>query len=254
MFTVSHFIWLAISVCVIFFFSVLMNKKDVSLEKVLSIACWVCIVSELVKIFATAIMVPSQDGSLVYPYLETNQLPLHMCSIQILAIFYVKYTKNKNLRDLVFAVMYPTCLVGSILALMMPSIFSTTIKVSEAFTSPIAYQFFLYHSMLFILALALLKKADIKAEYFKKTLIILAVLVFCSIYVNSALAHPVYANGKLISLEHMPNFFFSVKAPVNIVFKTKLQWMLYLLTISVVGIISIFLCYIPIFKKNAKAK
>lgn len=252
MFTVSHFIWLAVCACIIAFFSVLIKKKDVSLDKVLTAACFVCIASELIKVFSTAIMVPSSDGSLVFPYLETNQLPLHMCSIQIIAIFYIKYSKNKKVRDLVMAVMYPSCLVGSILALLMPSIFTTTIKVSQAFTNPIAYQFFLYHSMLFILSLVLLKQGNIKAEYFKKTLIILAVLVFCSIYVNSALAHPIYENGKLISVEHMPNFFFSVKAPINVLLTTKLQWLLYLITISGLGIGSTYLCYIPILRKKAK--
>ena len=51
-----------------------------------------------------------------------------------------------------------TALIGAALALAMPSIFSSTIEVSQAFTHPLAYQFFLYHSTVVVGALTFFMK------------------------------------------------------------------------------------------------
>ena len=65
------------------------------------------------------------------------------------------------MRENILAFMYPTCIIGAFMALMMPSIFTTSIPVEKAFISPISYQFFIYHSMLIALGIIIVKSKEI---------------------------------------------------------------------------------------------
>ncbi|MEE3424484.1 MAG: hypothetical protein VZR26_02835, partial [Erysipelotrichaceae bacterium] len=123
------------------------------MNQVLNICCIICVLSEFTKVFGVIEMVPSADGSIIYPYIPMNHLPLHLCSIQILLIFYVRFVAKGNARENLLSFMYPSCLLGALAALAMPSIFSTSITVDQAFTHPMAYQFFIYHAMLIALGL-----------------------------------------------------------------------------------------------------
>lgn len=151
MFTVYHFVWLAVCAALIAGALIFLKKRRPPLKNVLSVCCVLCVASELVKDLSVIKMVPSADGSMLLPYMEMQHLPFHLCSIQILLIFFVRFARPGKARTTVLAFMYPTALIGAALALAMPSIFSSTIEVSQAFTHPLAYQFFLYHSMLVVL-------------------------------------------------------------------------------------------------------
>ena len=61
MFTIKHFIWLAICAFVVAIASVQLRKRRVDLTKLLTIACAVGIASELIKTFSAFQMVPSTD-------------------------------------------------------------------------------------------------------------------------------------------------------------------------------------------------
>ena len=93
-------------------------------------------------------MVPSATGDIVYPYLEMNHMPFHLCSIQILLIFYTRFTANQKMRENVLAFMYPSCVLGAISAIILSSIFRTSVPAEEAFIHLLPYQVFIYHSML----------------------------------------------------------------------------------------------------------
>ncbi|MBO4358844.1 MAG: YwaF family protein [Erysipelotrichaceae bacterium] len=252
MFTWRHFVWLGICLAIIVTSVVLYRKKRPSLKDVLSICCGVCVYSEVTKVFSTIQMVPSSDGSIILPYIPTNHLPLHLCSIQILLIFFVRFTENKKMREKILAFMYPTCLIGAIMALAMPSIFTTSIPVEKAFTAPISYQFFIFHSMLIALGLIIAMSGEVRWEkkHIYSTLIIIAIAAFVSIYVNSLLASPTYVDGKLVSVDFWPNFFFTYNNPLGIRVTEKWQWLLYLAIISALAIVLVTLCYLPLLKKN----
>ena len=70
MFSVNHILWMLI--CIILTAGALfcLKKYRPSFTQVLNIACAVCILSELVKVFGTIELIPSADGSMLYPYLE----------------------------------------------------------------------------------------------------------------------------------------------------------------------------------------
>ena len=256
MFTMGHIIWLAI--CLMsgvgaFWY---LKKNKPALEKVLSVACVGCVISELVKTFSVLQMVPSADGSAMHLYLEMHHLPLHLCSIQIAMIFYARFSKNKANRETVLAFMYPTCAIGAFLALMMPSIFTADTSVADAFLRAHPYQYFLYHVMLVVLGLyiAVSGEVDIKPKHYRSTMAILSVLAFASIYFNSMFAAPTYVNGELVSVDMSTNFFFTQEAPLGIALTEKWHWFVYLAVIASLGVVLIGLFYLPFFRKARKEK
>ena len=138
MFSWQHFVWLGICALLVAFAIIRYRKGSASLNQVLNICCIICVLSEFTKVFGVIKMVPSADGSIIYPYIPMNHLPLHLCSIQILLIFYVRFVAKGNARENLLSFMYPSCLLGALAALAMPSIFSTSITVDQAFTHPMA--------------------------------------------------------------------------------------------------------------------
>ncbi|MBQ9424624.1 MAG: YwaF family protein [Erysipelotrichaceae bacterium] len=252
MFSWQHIVWLIISFALVVFFLVSYRKKRPPFQKVLNYCLIVCYLSEFIKVFSVLEMVPSADGSMIYPYLPQNHLPLHLCSIQILLITYVRFTENKKMRDSLLAFMYPGCLMGALSALAMPSIFSTTISVNQAFTHPMAYQFFLYHTMLIILGFIIAWSGEIKwtwNDYFR-CLIIIAVMGFVSLYVNSMFASPTYLNGELQHVDFWVNFLFTYQNPLGIRITTIQGWYVYLLILCAAVAILTFICYFPLVRKN----
>ena len=147
MFTWRHLLWLVICAGLIFATVRAYNKKRPGMESVLTTALIIAVLSEIAKMISVIELVPSQNGELMLPYLPLNHLPLHFCSLQIILIAAAKFMKDDRRRETLLAFMAPTCVLGGILALLMPSIFTTTIPVEKAFTSPVSYQFFLFHSI-----------------------------------------------------------------------------------------------------------
>ena len=253
MFSTVHLIWLTISLIIIFISLKTIKDRSVTLDKLLTVACVICIVSEVIKVFSSMQLVPSADGTTMYPYMLPQHLPFHLCSIQIIIIFYVKFTKNTRVRELLLAFLYPTCIIGAVLALIMPSIFTGgTLELTQAFTHPLAYQYFLYHSMLIILGTGVIvtKEVDIRRKHYFTTIGILGILAFISVYLNSMLADPTYVSGELMHVDYTPNFFFTVKLPFDIVYTEIWQWYLYFGFIVIAAIIIIALFYLPFFRKK----
>lgn len=254
MFTVYHFVWLAICLLLIAAAAVYLHRQRPELRKVLGFACAVSVLSELTKTFSVIQLVPSAGGDM-YPYMELQHLPLHLCSIQILFIFYTRFAKDSPAREALLAFMYPSCLVGAACALAMPTIFSTSIEPEEAFTHPLAYQFFLYHTMLVILGLyiPMSGQTEMRRKHYFSTLGILALLAFASLYLNSMFASPVYENDELISVEYTTNFFFTYGTPVGIELTELWHWYLYLGVLAALAAIVVALLYLPCLRRRETA-
>jgi len=256
MFSWQHIVWLLIDAILITASIILYKKHRPSFNKVLNYCLIVCFLSETTKVFGTIRLVPSADGSMMFPYIPNNHLPLHLCSIQILLILYVRFSSNTKMRETILSFMYPSCLLGSLMALAMPSIFTTSITVDQAFTSPMAYQFFIYHAMLFALGIiiAISNEIDWKWKHYGYSMITIITLTFISLYVNSLLAAPTYLNGELQHVDFWPNFFFSYNNPFNIKYTKLWHWYLYLLIIFAVCAILMFICYLIVIRKEKKEK
>lgn len=256
MFSIYHFIWLFICILIIIAILISYNKKRPSLDAVFKTASYICIFSEISKVFTTIKLVPSTNGELLLPYLPLNHLPIHLCSIQIILIFIIRFSKNKGLKENILAFMYPTSIAGAFFALLLPSIFQTTITPNEAFTSLISYQFFIYHSMLIALGIIIVKSNEVKWEFkhIKNAIIFVLLAGFSTLYLNSMFASPNYVDGKLISVDFWTNFFFTYQNPLNIQINEKWQWYLYLLILFVLVILIIFAFIYPLIKKYNKNK
>ena len=257
MFSIYHFIWLFIDAAIIVASTIYLRRHKVSLKDLLTVCCIVCVLSELTKVFNVMKMVPSSDGTHLYPYMELNYLPLHLCSIQIIFIFYARFgNPNSGFYKKLLPFMYPSCIIGAIAALAMPSIFSTSIRPEQAFTSPMAYQFFLFHAMLIVLGLYIYSSGEIEItpKHYGSSMMILAVLAFLSIYVNSLLGSPTYVDGKLVSVDFVTNMFFTYNPPIPIALTKIWHWYLYLLVIGVLAAILVAIAFIPVFRRARKNK
>lgn len=254
MFTLRHFMWLGICIIMILLTLLSFNKKRPSLNKVLTSALVISILSEITKVLSTIKLVPSSNNELLLPYISLNHLPLHFCSIQIILIAIAKYMKDDKKRETLLAFMSPTCILGAIMALLMPSIFNTTITIEQAFIHPISYQFFIFHSMLITLGIIIIKSKEINWQFkhFKNTLILVYLMGFISIYLNSLFASPTYIDGELISVDFWTNFFFTYQNPIGIKLTELWHWYIYLLIIILLTALLLYLFFMPLIKKNNK--
>lgn len=256
MFTLNHFIWLGIVTVLMVTSFVLLMRYRPSLRTVLTVACVICVLSELVKVFSSIEMIPSLDGSEYYPYMKPQHLPLHLCSLQILTVFYARFSGNEKRREYILAFMYPTCTVGALFALAIPSIFSGSVPVAEAFTKPLAYQYFIFHAMLIVLGLYIFASGEInlRPRHYASTLTILGILAFVSLYLNSMFADAVFEDNSLVSVEYTPNFLFTYNPPIDVQLTEIWHWYVYLGVIACLAVILVTLFYLPVFLRAGKSK
>lgn len=253
MFTHQHICWLVICAAVIVLSLRYLLHYKPPLSSVLTVCCIAAIVAELVKTFSKIQMVPSADGSIMHPYIEMSQVPLHLCSLQIVFMFYCRFAKDSAFRDSLLAFMYPSCAIGAFAALMIPTLFSE-IPVARAFTHPQAYEYFLYHSVLVVLGVYIGFSGQVKLrpKHYLTSLAWLGSMAFISLYVNSMLAVPTYENGNLVSVDFAPNFLFTYDTPIGIPLTELRHWYLYLgiLLVLASGLLALF--YIPVFRRAKK--
>lgn len=256
MFSANHFIWLFICLVLITASLIYLNKKKTSLKDLLTACCIVCIVSEVIKVFGTIEIIPSADGTMYYPYLETNHIPLHLCSLQIITIFLARFMKEGKTRTTILAFLSTTAPLGAAFALALPSVLGSTVPTGHEFLHPIAYQTFIFHSMLIVLGIYIYNSKEVKLEskHYWYTLAILGSLAFISLYINSLFGHPVYSADRIVSVEHTTNFLFTYLTPIGLVLKKKWQWLVYLSIIIGLAFGLIALMYIPVFKRERKQK
>lgn len=251
MFSSYHFIWLFICAVLICFSLYTVNKKQIPFSKILNVAVAVCILSEMTKIISAIRFVPLNDGTGMVPYLELNHLPLHFCSLQIIFILLLRFAHlHDKSRHTLMAFMYPTCVLGALLALLMLSIYTSSITPEQSFTHPMAYQFYIFHVMLVFFGLCIYRYMGnrmVPKDYFS-TMYIIVLLAVVSVYMNSVLAVPRYSAGNVVSIENHTNFFFTYVPPVPIHLTSVFEWLLYLVFIFFLSAFLVALMYLPVFR------
>ncbi len=250
MFSIYHFIWLAVCIVFMAVCFLLIKKFKPDFRTILNAALAISILSEITKILSAIEMIPLSDGSGYVPYLELNHLPLHLCSIQIMFIIYVRFSsKGSRFRHIILTFMYAACVVGATAALMMPSIFSTTLTPEESFTHPMAYQFFLFHAMLIVLGVCIYRSEEVGLvpKDYLTTMITIVLFAVVSVYANSIFAMPEYENGALVSIDNHTNFFFSYVPPIPVALTSVGQWVLYLAVLFLAAAVLVAIAYIPVF-------
>lgn len=255
LFSFIHLFWALFCTVEIVVSLWLIKKYNVSLDKLLGISCWICLVCAIVKVLCLTTMVPSADGSKFYPYYSDGDFPFYMCSLQIAGILFCKFTVNERNRKCILAYMYPTCILGAVASIVIPTILSgSPVSFLKIITDPMPYEFFSFHSLLFVIGYTIYKQVDLKPKDFISTMYILFALGFGSIVLNSAMAERVYVNGTLQSIDHVASYFFTMTTANGSSLNPKAVWLRYFGLISLAAIAVITALYIPVFVRANKEK
>ena len=236
MFGLKHIIIIILSVILVV--GLFLLSKKLRFNTICKTMFCIGIVSEIIKIFYYIMANESTHGGV----LPKTDLPLHLCSIQIILVSIVTFTKSEKLRRFVLSFMFPSCLFGGIAAILIPTSSSLSAWV-------ITFQYNLYHIALIIFALRICTSKELKLtiqDYFS-CLKFLLIIMFFAIYVNSI----VYDGSNKI------NFMYVVSPPVDgLPFLTeKFGWFVYIMHYACLILFCVTMSYIkPIITaiKNKK--
>lgn len=117
MFGTKHII--IIICCVIYILGLLLilKKYKPSLRLVVRVLLAIGVCSEAFKVFTYIIINEQRLGG----YLPKTDLPLHLCSIQILFMLILVLSSNEKLKRVLYAFMLPTCLIGGVSSVTVTS-------------------------------------------------------------------------------------------------------------------------------------
>lgn len=227
MFSLEHFIWLAISVVIVVGMTIAYKRFHFSYRCVLNIMLIVSVLSESTKILCN--MIPAPDGRTGL-ILDPGDLPFHLCSIQIFLLFGLKFMiKKEETKEKMLAFMCPTMIIGAVMALFIPT-------VGVKFTVVQVYQYFIFHSFLIFFATYILKEKLVKWKWshYLYNIAYLGGISLLMMWVNSALSGVL---GRV-------NFMYLVRPPMDNLPVLNLNhgWAVYFVTL-----ISLALVLIGIF-------
>lgn len=266
MFSSGHLIFILISVAFITAGTILSRRYIPDINQMLKICLVIGIVSEVIKVFSVANIVPvvtpvvlNGAGGIEFdykalgpytPYINAEHLPFELCSIQLVLIPVALLLKDSLKRNSLYAIMYATQIIGGILAVLLPFLVTEYDSVSSMFLSPRVWQFFLYHSMIITLGLYIggSKEAGIRFEHWKTAVIGILMMDIPSFYLNSIMSEPVYLNGKLAGVSYRVNYFSSYVNPIGLNLTKKWQWILYLCVRFMIAIICVYSLFL--FKRK----
>lgn len=226
MFEATHFIWLGISLVIIFGLLFIQKKYNLNFETILTIMLVMSVCSEVTKILCNMIDSPKGNGGMI---LDPGDLPFHLCSIQILFMFALKYIKNEEMKEKLLAFMIPSMILGATIALFVPTV-GTEFDVVQV------YQYFIYHAFLIFFAIYGLKERLVTWNWkvYFRNIKYLGVIALVVTWINSALS------GVLPRV----NFMYLVYPPMEGLPLLNLDngWAVYFLTL--VGLV---LCLMALF-------
>ncbi len=220
--------------------------RKLKLKQWYKILMWVGIVSETVKVFTYILRNEQTYGG----YLPKTDLPFHLCSIQLIFIALLNFTHSEKLHRVLLAFMMPSCLVGGLAAILIPTSSSLTIPV-------ITVQYFMYHTVIVAFAIYLFYCREIEwtAKDWGNALKMLCFLTFVAIYVNSICYDVVEFTNvdgvKTVEYVSRVNFMYVVDPPVEgLPFLNKNHgWLVYFAHLAFTGLTAVTLCYIkPVVK------
>ncbi len=238
MFTTEHFIWIGICAVLITVMSIWSVKKKVSFRTAALIMAGISIGSELAKIFSHMEFVNGEnaaDGMVI----EAGALPFHLCSLFILAFFYLPFAKNEKFKAYLLNLIVPVSFVGATLAILMAT-------SGTDFTQPYAYQCFVYHAgmLWFSIYLVATKRVRLGCRAWLTNAVSLLCLSLVMIWVNGLLQ------------TYDTNFFYVVRPPVEGLPLLNLDhgWYAYFAALIGCGFVGITLVHLPFLIAEEKKK
>ena len=177
LFGTKHLILVSVSLVLVvlgFIFS-----RKLKFNQMTRIMLFIGIISETIKIFYYIIQNEDTHGGV----LPKTDLPFHLCSIQILFIIALNFSRNEKLKSFLTSFMMPSCLIGGLAALLIAT------DSSRNGLWIITAQYFIYHAaiMVFALYLSVNKEHAPTLKGYFSCLKMLIIIMFFAIYINSML-------------------------------------------------------------------
>ncbi len=251
MFGTKHLIILAVCVAAGTVMCIFLRKLD--LKKWFRLLLYVGIVSETIKIFSFILANENTYGG----YLPKTDLPFHLCSIQLIFIALLNFSKSEKLKRTLMAFMVPSCLVGGLAAILIP----TSSSLSMPF---VTFQYFTYHTVLVVYAICLLlksKEINWTFEDYTAALKMLGLIALIAVYINSltydVVEYTVEGGEKTVSYVSRVNFMYVVDPPVSgLPFLNKDHgWLVYIAHLAFTAVFAVTACYVkPIIDKFKSLK
>lgn len=236
----------AIIVCMVFFL------RNAELKTWYKILLFVGIFSETTKLLFYIVANEETYGG----YLPKTDLPFQLCSIQLIFIALLNFSKNEKLHRILLSFMLPTCLIGGLMAMLIPTYSAKNDWI-------ITIQYFIYHSAIMAFAIHILidKKMNWEIKDLFTALKFLAFMGLIAIYINSICYDVVeYANVdgvKTVEYVSRVNFMYIIDPPASglPILNKDHGWLVYFVHFAVVAVIFVCLTYIvPIIKKIKSLK
>ena len=260
----GHIIFILISLVLITLGLFVVRRRKPTIEQLIRAFLPVAVACEAIKLFLTIQIVPLVDavvvdGQLIYqetgafsPYLESEHLPFELCSLQIIFMACTLLVRDPAWKRRLYSVIYGTALVGGLLALILSSI-APEFETTHAFlTSPRAWEFFIYHSMIIVLALsiALDETCGLRFGDIRWVGCAIVVLDYISLYLNSMLSVPVYQEGEIKGLTYALNFLSSYDDPIGLTLSDKPRYLAYFAARYLIGAVLLALAYLPFLRRR----
>lgn len=264
MYRPGHIAFILISLALIALGLVVVKRRRPTVDRLIRVFLPIALVCEAIKLLTTIEVVPVVEtvivaGQITYqetgafsPYLKAEHLPFELCSLQMVFMFLALVVKDPVWRHRLHSVIYGTALAGGLLALFLSSIAPEFETAAAFLTSPRAWEFFIYHSLIIVLALsiALDSRCDLRFGDIRWMALAVVGLDFASLYLNSLLSVPVYQGDELKGLAYAVNFFSSYDDPLGITLATKTHYLLYLAARYAIGAAIITLMYLPFLRRG----
>ena len=238
MFTTSHFLWMGITVLVILITSFLLARFRCPTRPLLTGCLVLCVISELIKTFSNTVetgLFTNVSGPV--KFLPVSCLPLQLCSLQIFFLFYQYFSKNEQRKADLNGFMCMCMAVGAPFAILLPN-------SSVSFSSPVAYQFFLFHAMLIVYAIHQIRTGSVtySLRNLKIDLVLLLVLGIVSIWINSIFT----------AMGAPTDFLYTMCPPAdNLPYLNLNQgWEMYVVKLTVLAMVLMLLYHMPFLLKN----
>lgn len=234
MFSTTHLIWILICIAIVTSLTIVSVKCKFSFKTSTIIICAIIGVSEITKIMYS--MKPAASSGMV---IRAGALPFHLCSIMIFVFAYLMFGKNEKTKEIVKSFTVPICLLGGVLAIIIPT-------SGVGFAQVSAYQCFIYHASMiwYGLYLYITGQAKLGLKEYARNLIILFVLAVIVIWINGALQ------------QYDTNFFFLVRPPMEglPIINLNNGWYVYFITLITLAFVLIGLVHLPYIIKQIIAK
>lgn len=227
MFTLNHFIWLGILTALIVTLTVLTDKFRIPHKWVCYFMCFASACSEITKILTSMKNATGDEGGMV---LKPSSLPFHLCTVQIFLILIVTFSKNESFVHKVRCFMFPTALIGAIMACLIPT-------AGVTFDNVRIYEYFLFHACLIFFVIHMMRRGLVRmgwGDAIRNYILMVGILVF-GLWINSILS--VYDT----------NFLYVVRPPMEGLPLLNLDngWHAYIAALIVIALVLVSAFQIP---------